>query len=643
MLNNRQTSILRELIAADSPITSEFLANIIQVTSRTIRNDIKELESLVEKYGSTIKSTRGTGYELIINDNQLFRKLLQEISQDDISRSEEHPDLPEERVQYLIKRLLLEPNYVKLEDLADELFISKSTIQNDLRDVKEVLNKYGIVLDKRPNYGIKLKGEEVKLRFCMSEYLFNRKKTELDMINERVSILPNSELLEIKRVILEEIQEHDIPLSDVAFNNLIIHIAIACKRIRNQNYVSLYPDDLRDIINQKEFEVARKIVEKIEVQLDVVFPEAEVAYVAIHLLGTKMVAESGLNGIEVEYLINDDIHDLTKEILLGIEEKLNLGIQNDKELNIALSLHLKPAINRYKYGMNLRNPMIEEIKSNYPLAFEAGIIAGMVLKRKLGINIEESEIGYIALHIGTAIERKKMIHQPKKCMIVCASGVGSARLLTIKLQSKFRNQLEILGTTEYYKLHEVPFHKLDFIVSTIPISTPVPIPIIEVNTILGGNDFEKIEMALREEKEYSLEYTKEDLVFLQEKFETREEVIQFLCGKLESKGLVDDTFFHLVMEREKISSTAFGNLVAIPHPIMPKTDSTFWTVCTLQKPIEWGGKRVQFVCLLCVQKENETDLKKMYDLLIKVIDNEKIVQQLLKCTNYKQFINIFLQ
>src|SRR5699024_12559064 len=79
---------------------------------------------------------------------------------------------------------------------------------------------------------------------------------------------------------------------------------------------------------------------------------------------------------------------------LKIEEELNLDIKHDQELIMGLGLHLKPAINRYKYGMNFRNPMLADIKKNYPLAFEAGVIAGLSIESKIGIEINENEIGY---------------------------------------------------------------------------------------------------------------------------------------------------------------------------------------------------------------------------------------------------------
>ncbi|TDL67496.1 transcription antiterminator [Rhodococcus qingshengii] len=641
MLNNRTIAILRELLAVDSAITSEYLANVIQVTSRTIRNDMKELETLLSKYGASIKSIRGAGYILKIDDDKRFRKFLLEEFQSEKLKPSILPNSPEERVHYLMNRLLLTENFLKLEDLADELFISKSTVQNDLKDVKKILHTYDLSFDVKPNYGLKVKGEEVKLRFCMSEYVFDRIQTAYDLHSSQKSLIPIDEMKMIRAIILEQIKENKITLSDIGLNNLIIHIAIACKRIIDGNYVILNNEELKDVTNQKEYGVANKIVREIEKRMKVAFPETEIAYIAIHLLGTRMIRHLNNKVGDIRNYIDKDIYRLTMEILDSIETKLTLGLKDDQELIVAIGLHLKPAISRYRYGMNLRNPMIDEIKSNYPIAFEAGIIAGMVLKKELEIDIDENEVGYLALHIGAAIERRAIHTEPKRCMIVCASGVGSARLLSYKLQSKFGGKLEIVGTTEYYKLNEVPFDSLDFIVSTIPIKESLPVPVIVVNTFLGGNDFEKVEKVIEERKHGTLEYTKKELVFLQEKFETKEEVLYFLSEKLEKLGLVDSTFIDAVFEREALSPTSFGNLVAIPHPITQKTDSTFWAICTLQKPIEWGGKRVQFICLLSIEKNSSTYLQKMYALLVKIVEDIQIVQQLLKCKTYDEFLELF--
>ncbi|TYS46839.1 BglG family transcription antiterminator [Bacillus infantis] len=642
MLNTRMSSILKALIETDDVITSEYLANIIQVTSRTIRNSIKELNMLLAENGAEIKSVRGTGYKLTVGDDAKFQNLLFRVAGEDSLKSGHIPNLPEDRVQFLIKRLLFADKYVKLDDLAEELFISKSSIQNDLREAKRILQQYAITVEKRPNYGLKLKGDEVKLRFCMSQYIYNREKTVLDLFESRMSILPKEEVQLIRKIILDQVRVSGISLSDMGLNNLITHIAIACCRIRCEKYVMIFPKDMHEIINQKEYIVASEIVQEINKHLFVEFPESEIAYIAIHLMGIRMIAHFHLNETEIRSLVDEEVFNLAKKILSMIEQKLKLGIKNDKELFVSMCLHLKPALNRFRFGMNIRNPMLDAIKSNYPVAFQAGVLAGICIKEEYGYQIGESEVAYLALHFGAAMERVKANHSVKRCLIVCASGVGSARLLYHKLESQFGSRLELAGTTEYYKINEIPLDTIDFIVSTVPIASELPVPVIQVNTILGGPDLLKIERVLEDHTGQSFAYTRKELVFLQKEFETKEEVLRFLASELTGLGLTDEHFLPAVLEREEVSPTCFGNLVAIPHPIMPRTDETFWAICTLQKPVDWDNKRVQFVCLLCVRKNSKEDLVNMYKLLIEVVEDSTLVHQLLKSKTYNEFISVFL-
>ena len=137
-----------------------------------------------------------------------------------------------------------------------------------------------------------------------------------------------------------------------------------------------------------------------EESLDVSFPKLEIVYIAIHLLGTKLIQEEQFQEQNVEAVMEPAIISLTHKMLKAVESKYALNISEDQELKLGLGLHLKPAINRYKYNMNIRNPMLDDIKHAYPLAFEAGIIASLVLDEELGVSIDENEVAYLALHIG---------------------------------------------------------------------------------------------------------------------------------------------------------------------------------------------------------------------------------------------------
>ncbi|MFP9072208.1 PRD domain-containing protein, partial [Enterococcus faecalis] len=92
---------------------------------------------------------------------------------------------------------------------------------------------------------------------------------EIDVLNEKADILPKEEIEIIRSAILKKMKNDRIPLSNMGLNNLIIHIAIACKRIRTENYVSLFPKDMDHILHQKEYQAAEAIVKELESKLSV--------------------------------------------------------------------------------------------------------------------------------------------------------------------------------------------------------------------------------------------------------------------------------------------------------------------------------------------------------------------------------------
>ncbi|MFD1362388.1 BglG family transcription antiterminator [Lentibacillus salinarum] len=634
-MNTRLQQIIQQLLTTDELQTSSELATALQVSSKTIRTDIKEISKLLNNDIAYIESHRGKGFRINVINEDGFKQFLQKTVE---KNNQVVPTEPENRIQFLIERLLLQSSYIKMDDLAEELFISRSTLQTDLKNVREVMERYNLFLDHKPNYGIKVFGDEIKIRFCISEYIFNQKPNMVDQTANWIEILPKDEMEWIRDSILSKLRKHKIIITDISLHNLITHIAIACKRIRDEKVVEIYREELSRITDKKEYTIAKEIVEEIEQKLKVSFSVNETAYLAIHLQGTKKVhSETEIE--EVKSILDEDIQDLTRNILERIDNVYSLDLSGDKELIMALSLHLKPAINRYTYQMNLRNPMLEEIKNKYPFSFEAALTGADVIRKKLGISIDESEIGYMALHIEAALERQEKSERNKKrCLIVCASGLGTAQLLLMKLKNQFRDELNIVGTTEYYNLNSQSIHNLDLIISTIPIPEKLPIPVVQVSTLLGNQDVNKIEKLIHNDIEIMKNYMREQFTFLKMDFSTKEEVIQFLGNKLLESGKVNADFVASVLEREKYSPTSFGNLVAIPHPMEPQTDATFWSIVTLRNPIQWGSKPVQIICLLNISKDKQMDdLKPMYDVLVKMLDNRPLLQKLLQCETYSEF------
>ena len=637
MLSKRQKSILIHLFNSDKPITTAWISKVLNVSERTIRNDIKVIQYMSIKLGLKIEFLRGKGYKVKIIDSKLFQQYSDELYNIGISNLNNNFSEQEIRIYYLLNRFLMN-GYVKLQTIEDEIFVSKSTIQNDIKEVRKVLEKYNLKLLNRPHYGLYVDGNEFMKRFCLSNYLYKR-ESNFDYINKDDHLFDKEICKRIKIIIIEKVNKFDIEVSDIALQNLVIHLIIACKRIKEGYSIERLLVDLKEGYTLESV-VANEIVKEIEDFMEIVFSDTEINYIIIHLMGIKLLHSENLS----EYSKFDEVESIVNCMLQVLLHEFNWDFSQDLELIQALALHIKPAMNRLRYNMNIRNPLLNEIKEKYPMAFEGALKASKCIKDHLGIKIGEHEVAYIALHIGVALERMENKNKKiKRVLLVCASGVGSAKLLHCRINNLFRDELQVMDTISYYKLAEYDLSNIDFIISTIAIKEKIQVPVHVVDTFLNTEDYKTIKNILlhSNQLEETHIYLHPSRIFIKKDLATKESVIHFLSNELIQQNLVPKYYESLVLEREMLASTSFGNLVAIPHPSVPVTKETFWSICTLEHPIRWNDRQmVQLICLLNIKEGNTTDLNEMYKKLAALIENKEIVQFILEANLAEEIMRL---
>ncbi|MEH7479971.1 BglG family transcription antiterminator [Neobacillus drentensis] len=648
VVNSRLKSLIKELLSHKEPVTSEYLAKVIGVTSRTIRNDVKTLNLELKKIGVQIEANRGVGYFIDPTLGQSVTELIEEVFMLQEEEQGHAPVLPEERVLYILKSIIMADGFIATEQLANELFVSKSTVDNDLKQVEKLLEKYDLTLYKKQNYGIKLIGNEMNIRFCLSESLANMRNEQVQLENEITSDI-NVELIKI--ITKEHIDELPFRMADLPLNNLVMHIAIAIQRINRGKNIEVGTIALEQIENQVEYKVAKRIVESLEQKFAIKIPSGEVAYIAIHLLGAKHFEDKNLQEADFVELIGESHHQLVVEILSEINRVYRIDLREDRELIYGLGLHLRSAMNRLKYRMNLRNPLLKEIKTNYPFSFELGILASEIIQKNSHLLVNEDEMGYIAIHLEAAVERmkNKKRREVRRVAIVCASGLGTAKLLAASIESKFPG-INIVGTYPSYSIKNIKKEAVDLILSTIPVNEESPIPILHINTMLTEKDVDKVKehisnKYINEDKNKSLiklqTLFSDDLFFTEIDKKSPSEIIKSLTSILNIKGYVDDSFQSSVLEREEISPTSIGNLVAIPHPLKPNTLGSCIAIGILKKPVKWGEHSVQLVLLLALNEKDKEEFSHLFNHIWQLVQNKKLVDELCSKENFSDFINQF--
>jgi lichenan operon transcriptional antiterminator len=103
-----------------------------------------------------------------------------------------------------------------------------------------------------------------------------------------------------------------------------------------------------------------------------------------------------------------------------------------------------------------------------------------------------------------------------------------------------------------------------------------------------------------------------------------------MCTEIQKVVELPSDFYELVMEREKMASTEFGNNVALPHPIKPIADSTFVAIGMLQKPIKWDKQLVKFIFLISTKKDSKESLSLFNESITALVFNKKAMLKLEK-------------
>lgn len=185
--------------------------------------------------------------------------------------------------------------------------------------------------------------------------------------------------------------------------------------------------------------------------------------------------------------------------------------------------------------------------------------------------------------------------QKEQVLIVCGSGKASSELLAYQVKENFGNYLDVVGATNHHSLELYDFSNVDYILTTVPIDIPVPIPIIRTSTFFETSSIHQVNQAITDTRSSRfIEYFHKNMVFWSSS-DDKNEILEHMCENAVQNYDIPDDFFHYVMKREEIGRTSFGNLITIAHPI---------------HPIDWdgNGEMVKHIFMIGVPKESGSNL-----------------------------------
>lgn len=612
-------------------VTASSLAANMDVSTRSIKSYIQEINSV---YPEAIESSR-EGYRI---DKQAARRILEE--------SGTHiPQSSQERIVYIINSLIKSDTSVNTYDLCDEMFISYSTIKNDLQAVKSKLRKYDLQLNNNHD-NLTVSGLEKNKRRLLSSILYDESNVNFVNLETIQNIFPEIEIELIKDSLLEIFDRFHYFVNDYSLINLVLHITIAIDRIRNRN---VNTEDIRDMppISSHEYELARNIARKIEEDFRIEYNQAEVYELALLLISRATAIDyQSITVSNLEDFITPECLALVKELISDVNSFYYIDL-TEPEFLIRFALHIRNLLQRSKNNYFSRNPLTEEIKTSCPLIYDVSVCLSSTIKERTGISINDDEIAYIAFHLGSTLEAQKNLSEKVTAALYCPSYYDTNVKLTDTINRHFSSELLITNIfTEERELEKTG--KNDLVLSTVPLNSVIQLPLLQISPFFTEKDVQSLRRQLTEIKtnkrrkqfrEY-LEY-----LIVPEFFERRDDltdydqVVRHMVGKMVSMGYVDEDFEQDIRAREQLSATAFQDF-AIPHAMKMRAHKTGINVLISDTPVKWGDKQVRIVLMLCFNRDERFIFNEIFEPLTMVLSSRENVKRLVTAGDYQEFIGM---
>lgn len=621
---NYNNSIVNFLKINDCATAKE-LASFLNVSERTIHNYIAEIN-----FQDKIIESSTKGYTLIQNSEKY---------------SSTGPTTQDERIFYIVLDMLKHGNTINCSELCKDLFISEATLQKDIFVLKNEMIKSNLQLKKKKGYLYIIGDEKDKRAFIRKAIMKNKNSSSFDGYFDYANITGSPNLTdEIRKIVLSALKENKLFINDYSLTNLILHLVITVSRLKNNNPI-LYTgfNDFSDF--QKELQTSQSICNKITKQFNVEFSQEEIYQIAFLLITkTSNVNFYSMEKMDIASLIGTSYYQMADEIIKSVYKRFYLDIA-DEEFILKFSLHLKNAVFRASNNYSEKNQLFEKIKFSYPLVYDVAVFCAMEFKRMTGYYLNEDEISFIAIHIGSVIEQKNKLTNKIKCVLLYPKYYDYYRAIIVKLNNHFGEVIEIVSIVSIEE--KIPNIDYDLVISAVDYSDENK-KVVLINPFLTDTDIDNITKKIEQiHKSKSSAYNSNIMTyFSKDLFETEVycddpfEFISYMTDKVEKLGLVTENFKAAVIEREKNASTSFDNLVAIPHTVEVPAKKTFISIIINKNPTMWDNFDVNVIILIGLQTDSDIVFKDVYTNLLNIIDNKDNIKKIISCKTFEDFIDV---
>ena len=597
----RIQQILKILLSSGGPVSKQEIADELGVSKRTVQREFEYLELCIRKYHLGLENHKGKGVEIRGNVEDIDR-LRENLG------GETYPDAADRdgRRRRLLFELLRDRTPRKLFYYSQLLGVSEATAGSDMDALCPWLEESHLGIVRRPGYGVILEGDERDYRDAMRRFIEETAgrsdayssgditgeifaEALLDAADSGIySLLEGDTVRRVDKVLRKLNEPKVLQLADSAYAGLVIHISIVIERLRQGAALKSIPPEMGNLEFWDDYDLAVRILEAMEKEFEITIPRGELSYVLLHIRGAKMA----YTGEEMEFpadMGDDKLLPMIDRMIDVYDKSIANELKEDEEFLRGLLVHLRPVLIRLSTGLRIHNPILEDIKQEYADIFESCRRASYVITQETGYEVNEEEVGFLAMHFGAAQERvreNKLFTRKVNIGIVCASGFGVARLMMTRLKDKLGNRA-ILKAYGKGEINKYVISGTDFFVSTMNLDQ-LPVDYLQVSPLIPPKDLVKIEYKLEDyshikreatatpfnrrlDEAYFLSREIKSIIRRYRRMETSEnirfrELLQFLTMQVTDSLHAAAALRDGIEERERLNSQIFPDLgIALLH------------------------------------------------------------------------------
>lgn len=621
--DNRIASILLAFCRVHTLSAAE-LAERLEVSERTVRNDIKQLNEDLRGCAA-VESAQGR-YTLHVYDGAAFQDTRRRLTE-----SDERFNSPRNRMDYIFGRLMRAEAPLLTDDLAYEMSIGRSTFTGDLKKLRAELEPCRLVIQGKTSKGLVLQGQETDIRNYILERAYETLYRDYPLDPEITELV-------------------DAAFSQSPFEKsepFQRFLTVMLDRFLTGHPLSNLPQAFYSLTARREFGVIDGLLEEIGRFLHVEFPPEEKLFALLPIVGMRTPADAeNMKAIELDQAMGP----LADKIFRQIRLELNISLERPEFMDEFL-YHLMFMINRLRFHVRLKSGVVAELREKYPLAWQMGSVAAQVIRAEYGVEVTEDERSYLASYFGVFLEESAKRRRPFHAAVVCGTGRVTARLVAAQLKRVLDSSVE-LTLLSLEKATPERLAEFGLIFTTVQLPCRTEQPVIFIHEIFNEQDIRhKIEKArywdqvdvpvLDNNWFVMVGLLDESRFFRFDGGGTYEEAVETMVASLTEKGQVDEGFAQRLREREEKGSMAFDRGVAIPHTVQKAGDRMVLATGVFPQPVRYRDREIQLIFLLGLPEKVDAEdgiLVRVYEEIISVAKDSVLMEKITHAADFQALL-----